>query len=162
MRLKKYNFRWSDMDANMHIKNTAYNEIFTQDRLNWLAEIGYAMDRFKELGIGPMIIHEHMYYIKEVRYQLPVYLNLYLKGNSENSRFVELAQHLYNSDGDLSCYLNLTLSWVDIRARKLVAPPEDMIQKLGELEKTEDYKIIDSSALKVAGIPYGKKVEIRQ
>lgn len=160
MSLEKFSFRWSDIDANMHIKNTAYNDLFIQYRLSLLVKMGYGMAEFRKLGIGPMIIHEHLYYIKEVRADSDVYIDLYLKGNSEDWRFMQFAQHLYNDKGELSCYLDLTLAILDIRARKLAIPPTEMLEGLKQLKKTEDYKIIDSSALKVAGVPYGKTVEI--
>lgn len=160
MSLQKFNFRWSDIDANMHIKNTAYNDLFIQYRLGLLSKMGYGMAEFKKLGIGPMIIHEHLYYIQEVRADSEVYIDLFLKGNSEDGKYMQFAQHLYNNKGELSCYLDLTFVWLDIRARKLALPPAEMLAGLQRLEKTDDYKIIDSSALKVDHIPYGKVVDI--
>jgi len=160
MNLKKFSFRWSDVDANMHIKNTAYNDLFIQYRLSLLADMGYGMSEFRKLGIGPMIIHEHLYYIQEVRADGEVYIDLFLKGNSEDGKYMQFAQHLYNDKGELSCFLDLTFVWLDVRARKLAVPPDPMLEKLWKLEKTDDYKIIDSKALKVAGVPYGKKVVV--
>lgn len=160
MSLKKFNFRWSDIDANMHIKNTAYNDQFIQYRLSLLSEMGYGMAEFRKLGIGPMIIHESLYYIQEVRADSEVYIDLFLKGNSEDGKYMQFAQHLYNNKGELSCFLDLTFVWLDIRARKLAVPPDAMLEKLNQLQKTEDYKIIDSKALKVDGVPYGRKIVI--
>lgn len=161
MSIEKFNFRWSDIDANMHIKNTAYNDMFIQYRLTMLAKWGYGMKQFKKLGIGPMIIHEHLYYIKEVRADYPVYIDLFLKGNSEDWKYMQFAQHLYNQQGELSCYLDLTLVWLDIRERKIAVPPAEMLTALNSLEKTDDYRIIDSKALKMDGVPYGKVVDIK-
>lgn len=160
MTLEKFKFRWSDIDANMHIKNTAYNDMFIQYRLSMLAKMGFGMAEFKKLGIGPMIIHEHLYYIQEVRADQEIYIDLFLKGNSEDGKYMQFAQHLYNSKGELSCYLDLTFVWLDIKARKLALPPKEMLDALSQLEKTKDYKIIDSSALKNPNIPYGKTVKL--
>lgn len=158
MNLEKFNFRWSDIDANMHIKNTAYNDLFIQHRLSLLVKMGFGMPEFKKIGMGPMIIHEHLYYLKEVRADSEVYIDMYLKGNSEDWKYMQFAQHLYNNKGELSCFLDLTLSLLDIRERKLALPPAEMIKGLKQLKKTDDYKIIDSSALKVDGVPYGFKI----
>ena len=158
MSLKKFSFRWSDVDANMHIKNTAYNDLFIQYRMAFLGENGYGMAEFKKLGIGPMIIHEHLYYINEVRIDSEIYIDMFLKGNSEDGKYNHLVQHLYNNKGELSCYLDLTLVWLDVKARKIATPPAEMLKALNSLEKTEDYKIIDSKALRVDGVPYGKKI----
>ena len=160
MSLEKFSFRWSDFDANMHIKNTAYNDLFIQHRMNWLKKVGFDMARFRKLGIGPMIIHEHMYYIKEVRADSEIYIDIYLKGNSKDGKYVQLGQHLYNDKGELSCYLDITLVWLDVKARKIAVAPGDMLDKLDELKKTDDYKIIDSSAMRVDGVPYGARIDV--
>ena len=160
MSVKKFKFRWSDVDANMHIKNTAYNDMFIQYRMSFLQDNGYGMSEFKKLGIGPMIIHEHLFYIKEVRVDSEVYIDMYLKGNSEDGKYTHLIQHLYNHKGELSCYLDLTLVWLDVRARKIAIPPETMLNALASLEKTDDYKLIDSKALKVEGVPYGRVLDL--
>ncbi len=160
MKLGKFNFRWSDIDANMHIKNTAYNVLFTEARLNFLRDIGFGLKEFKQYGIGPMVVHEHIFYVQEVRGESEVYIDIQLRGSSEDGKYMKFAQHMYNNQGELSCYLDLTFGWLDVKARKLAIPPPNLLEALNKLEKTEDYGIIDSSELKASHVPYGKKIDI--
>ena len=160
MNLKKFNFRWSDIDANMHIKNTAYNDLFIQARLALLLDMGFGMKEFKQHGIGPMIIHEHIFYVKEVRAESAVYIDIELRGMSEDGKYMKFAQHMYNGKGALSCYLDLTFGWLDIKARKLALPPPILFEALNKMEKTADFSVIDSSEFKADHVPYGKTIDV--
>lgn len=160
MNLEKFSFRWSDIDANMHIKNTAYNDLFIQGRLTLLLKMGFGMKEFKEYNLGPMIIHEHLFYVQEVRAESEVYIDIQLRGMSPDGKYLKFAQHMYNNKGELSCYLDLTFVWLDLKARKLTVPPPQLLDALKKMDKTPDYAPIDSSALKVAHVPYGKKIDL--
>lgn len=160
MKLEKQRFRWSDVDANMHIKNTAYNDLFIEARLNILKKMGFGMKEFKELGFGPMIIHEHIFYVKEVRAESEVYIDMQLRGNSEDGKYMKFAQHMYNHKGELACYMDLTFGWLDTKARKLAIPHPKLLEAVNNMDKTEDFAVIDSSELKVAHVPYGKSIDL--
>lgn len=160
MSLEKLKFRWSDVDANMHIRNTAYNELFIEARLSLLLKMGYGMKEFKELGFGPMVIHEHIFYVKEVRAESEVYIDMQLRGMSEDGRFMKFAQHMYNHKGELCCYIDLTFGWLDTRARKMAVPPAPLLDAVNSMVKTDDFSIIDSSAFKAPHVPYGKKIDL--
>jgi len=160
MKFEIQKFRWSDVDANMHIKNTAYNDLFIQSRLSFLKQMGFGMKEFKQYGFGPMVIHEHIFYIKEVRAESEVYIDMKLRGSSEDGKFMQFAQHMYNNEGDLCCYMDLTFGWLDTKARKLAVPMPKLLEAINSMEKTEDYRLIDSSDFRAAHVPYGKKIDL--
>lgn len=152
-------FRWSDIDANRHIRNTAYNDLFIEARLAKLKEHGFDQKKMEELGMGPMVIHEHLYYVKEFTSQGEFFIDIQLKGSSEDARFNRFIQHLFNAKGELCCYLDITLVILDLKARKIAAPSLELLDTLKNIPKAEDFLTIDSSALKVEGVPYGLTVD---
>ena len=160
MKFEKLKFRWSDVDANMHIKNTAYNDMFIEARLSLLRKMGFGMKEFKQLGFGPMVIHEHIFYVKEVRSESEVYVDMQLSGISEDGKYMKFAQSMYNNKGELCCFLDMTFGWLDVKARKLAVPHPKLLEAVKMMEKSENYAIIDSSALKAKQVPYGKKIDI--
>jgi len=162
MKFEIQKFRWSDVDANMHIKNTAYNDLFIEARLSFLRKMGFGMKEFKEYGFGPMVIHEHTFYIKEVRAESEVYIDMMLRGNSEDGRFMKFAQHMFNNKGELCCYMDLTFGWLDTKTRKLAVPVPKLLEAVLNMERTDDYSIIDSSAFRATHIPYHRTIDVNK
>ncbi len=152
-------FRWSDIDANRHIRNTAYNDLFIEARMAKLKEHGFGQKKMKELGMGPMVIHEHLYYVKEFTSDGEFFIDIQLKASSKDYRFNRFVQHLFNAKGELCCYLDITLAILDLKARKIAPPSPELLDTLNSLPKVEDFHIIDSSALKMEGVPYGLKID---
>jgi len=50
---RTYPLRWSDADANGHVRHTVYAELGVELRMAWLAEAGLTWKWFEEQGIGP-------------------------------------------------------------------------------------------------------------
>src|SRR5258706_13105983 len=62
-----YTVRWSDLDANGHMKNTAYVECGVQVRLAFFAENSFPFSEFQKQQFGPVIFREEITYFKEIR-----------------------------------------------------------------------------------------------
>ncbi len=58
--------RWQDIDANRHLRNTAYSEFATDTRFRYVAALGYTQERFEALRFGPVILREDIRYRREV------------------------------------------------------------------------------------------------
>jgi acyl-CoA thioester hydrolase len=59
--------RWSDLDANAHMKNTAYIEYAMQVRIAHFAEHGFSAEEFSRRRFGPIVFREEVTYFKDVR-----------------------------------------------------------------------------------------------
>ncbi len=62
---KTYPVRWSDVDANGHMRNTAYSECATDARIAFFREAGFGWRRFEELGLSPVLLREEIDYRRE-------------------------------------------------------------------------------------------------
>jgi len=102
-----------------------------------------------------MVIHEHLYYVKELTIDGDFYIDLQMKGSSADHRYNRLVQHLFNDKGELCCFLDMTFAILDLKARKLATPPGEMLEALKSIPQTENYLLLDSSALKSEVVPYG-------
>ena len=49
---RTFDVRWSDVDANGHMRHTVYPELGAEVRLAWLAEGGFVWKRFEAMGLG--------------------------------------------------------------------------------------------------------------
>ena len=108
--------------------------------------------------IGPVVFHEHFYYIKEVMAYEKVKVDIQMRGHSEDYRFLQFAHHLYKSSGEIALYSDLMFAWMDLETRKLTVPTEKLIAKYNEMPKTDDFKILTSKDTRAPGVPYAKTI----
>ncbi len=150
----KLKFRWSDLDPNGHVRNSAYCDTFVDARMQLFKASGFPLSKLLELNLGPVVIREDFYYIKEIYGDAEVYVSIYIAGKSEDNRYFRFVQHMYNTSGTLSAYLEFTFGLLDLSLRKMAVPPALLLEYFLDLEKTEHYEIIDKATLKNPRIPY--------
>lgn len=142
---KKMFAGWGDMDFNSHMKNTAYLDKSADVRMLFFAENGFPVSEFSRLKIGPVILKDEVEYQKEVSLLQEITVTLAIAGLSEDgSRFI-LRNEILRPDGRLSARVTSTGGWLDLTARKLAAPPENLLAALKSLPRTDDFVTLTSS-----------------
>jgi len=142
MYLKEFEIRWSDIDANRHLANSAYLNYMSHTRMSYLIENGFGQKQLAEHNIGPVVFYEHVYYFKEILSEKPVKVSLELKGLSEDGMFFEFLHNIYDHNGNNCARCEMMGSWIDLKTRKLIELPEKLFYNLEHLDKTEDFKVL--------------------
>ena len=124
---------WGDMDFNAHMGNTGYLDKAADLRLHYFAEHGFPVAEFRRLRIGPVIMKETLEYFKEVGLMEPIKVTLGYDGLSEDGSRFEICNEFYLEDGRLAARVTSLGGWLDLAARKLVAPPEALLQVINIL-----------------------------
>lgn len=141
---------WADMDFNSHMKNTAFLDKSADVRMMFFSENGFPMGEFLRLRLGPVIMKDEVDYHKEVSLLQEIKVTLAIAGHSEDgSRFL-LRNEIFRLDGMLCARVTSAGGWLDLTARKLVAPPEALHNAMMSLPQTSDFKMLPSS-VKVRG-----------
>lgn len=136
---------WGDMDFNSHMKNTAYLDKTADVRQMFLKEHGFPMEEFVRLRIGPVVKKDEVEYFSEVGLQQHIEVTYALAGHSpDGSRFL-LRHEIFRPDGKLAARVTSTGGWLDLDARKLIAPPPALLAAMNSLEKTDDYVELPTS-----------------
>lgn len=139
---KKFEIRWSDLDANRHLANSAYQNFMSHTRMAFLIESGMSSKELVKLGLGPVVFYEHIYYFKEIMPEDSVTVSVELKGLSEDGMFFEFVHNLYNQQGKNCASAEMLGAWIDLKSRKLAPLPQDLMNKIKKLEATEDFKVL--------------------
>lgn len=153
MYTKQFEIRWSDIDANRHLANSAYINFMSHTRMAFLMENGFGHQEMAKYNIGPVVFYEHMYYFKEVFAGKPVTVSLQLKGIAEDGMYFEFLHNFYDHKGRNFASCEMMGAWIDLKERKLTALPEELIANLAKLEHTGDFKILTKEDTR----RYGKK-----
>jgi len=139
------------MDFNAHMKNTAFLDKSADVRMMFFAENGFPVEEFSRLRIGPVIMKDEVEYRKEVGLLQQITVTLAIAGHSEDgSRFL-LRNEILRPDGALCARVTSAGGWMDLTARKLVAPPEALHKAMRSLAQTSDYTVLPSSIRQRSG-----------
>lgn len=136
---------WSDMDFNSHMKNTAYLDKAADVRQMFLIENGFPIEEFLRLRIGPVVMKDEVEYFSEIHLQQTMEVTYALAGHApDGSRFL-LRHEVYRHDGKLSARVTSSGGWLNLDARKLIAPPPQLLAVMNMLERTKDFVVLPSS-----------------
>ena len=139
---KQFEIRWSDIDANRHLANSAYINFMSHTRMSYLLEIGFGQIELAKQSIGPVAFYEHIFYFREVFPGKPITVSLQLRGLSEDGMFFEFLHNFYDYKGRNFASCEMMGAWIDLNERKLMALPQDMLDNFKGLEKTADFKVL--------------------
>ncbi|MFD1094660.1 acyl-CoA thioesterase [Salegentibacter chungangensis] len=140
MYTKEFEIRWSDIDANRHLGNTAYVNFMSHTRMAFLMENGFGHKEMARHNIGPVVFYEHVYYFKEVFAGKPVTVSLELKGLSKDGMYFEFLHNFYDHKGKNVASCEMMGAWIDLKERKLTALPQALFENLNSLDHTEDFR----------------------
>ncbi len=139
---ESFEVQWAHLDANRHVCNTAYMDFATHVRFCFLADHGFPPAEFARANLGPVILREEIHYLKEVGIDDTVTVDYRLAAaRPDQSRF-RLAHRIFRRDGALAATIHTDGGWMDLAARKLVAPPPKLSQALDRLVRTEDFEVL--------------------
>lgn len=139
---KEFQTRWADLDPNQHLRHTAYADYATHVRFSYLDEQGFSPQKFGELQIGPVILSEESKYLKEIKMGEVFSITAELLGLSENGSHWCIRHEVLNSSKKLAALLSLSGAWLDLKTRRLTAPPDDLVKVMKNLPRSKDYREI--------------------
>ncbi len=148
---KDFEIRWSDIDANRHLANSAYINFMSHTRTAFLQEHGFSLMELSKAGIGPVVFHEHVHYFKEAFLGQPITVSIEVSGLSEDGMFFKFDHNFYNSKGQNLAFCEIVGAWIDLKTRKLTGLPEDLLKLTASFPKTEAYKALTKEDMRSHG-----------
>ena len=139
---REFKARWGDMDFNGHMSNTAYLDLAGDVRMMYFEENGFPMKRFEELHMGPVVFKDEIEYFKEIRLMENIEVHHLIAGYSEDGSKFRIRNIFYRSDGKKAASITSTGGWLDLKARKLVLPPQKLFNAFKQLVKADDFEIL--------------------
>jgi acyl-CoA thioester hydrolase len=135
---------WAAMDSNGHMANTAYLDLAADARMAFFAEHGFPPGEFRRLAVGPVIRKDEVEYFREVGLHDTVTVTFaVLAMSADGSRFV-VENEILSAAGERAARVRSTGGWLDLRARKLIAPPEALFAALARVPRAPEFSEIAS------------------
>jgi len=135
--------RWSDLDMNGHVRHSVYYDYGTQARITHLNKQGIGIDWMKNHGFGPILFREEAKFFREIKSGDELLIDVRLAGLSKDHRKWSICHRILRGD-KLCASIELDGAWLDLKTRRLVSPPKELIEKFEAMERTENFHIIAS------------------
>ena len=153
MYLKSFEVRWSDLDANRHLGNSAYINFMSHTRMAYFYEKGFSQEILAAHELGPVIFYEHVYYLREILPGAEVRVSLEIKGMSEDGMFFEFHHNFYDQKGKHLAHCEMMGGWMDLNTRKLTPLDAELLDKFEALERAGDFRILTREDTRRYAIP---------
>ncbi|MDO1502327.1 thioesterase family protein [Winogradskyella maritima] len=149
---KQFEIRWSDVDANAHLANSAYTNFMSHARMSFFSDQGFSLGVIKKNGLGPVVFYEHMYYFKESFLGQPITVTIEVSGLSEDGMFFMFEHNFYNHKGEHLAFCEMQGGWIDLTTRKLTGLPDDLLQLANRFPKSESFKVLTKEDTRKHGV----------
>jgi acyl-CoA thioester hydrolase len=131
----KMQIRWADIDANRHLRHSAYFDFGATVRMMFMSENGLTTGKLEELQIGPILFREEAIFRREIKLEDEITVDVVLvKSTPDFSRW-SLRHNFHKADGVLAAVINLDAAWIDTKLRKLTSPNSFVRQIFENLPK---------------------------
>ena len=135
------NVIWAMVDANQHMRHSAYADFAAHARVEVLEKMGLPLSVLKQLMIGPILLREELTYLREVHLNDTVTVNCALEKLSVDFAKWSFQQEIYRGDGVKAAIVRVDGAWMDLKTRKLTALPDVYKEKFEHLPKTDNFRI---------------------
>jgi acyl-CoA thioester hydrolase len=136
---KQFVVGWGSTDFNGHMANTAYLNLAADVRIAFFAEHGFPPSELRRLAIGPVMRKDELEYFREVGLHDPVTVTYSILALSpDGARFV-VENEFWSASGERAAVVRSTGGWLDLKARKLVAPPPALFEAFSSAPRAPDF-----------------------
>ncbi|MCB9227111.1 MAG: acyl-CoA thioesterase [Chitinophagales bacterium] len=132
--------RWADVDANRHVRHSAYYDYGAHARIFMFDLMGFDSKMMSKLNIGPVIFKEECTFLKELYLSEEITVNVLKDTNNklDGSKW-KLHHEIFNSKNQKCAHITLSGAWIDLSKRKLTTPPTALAKALHELPEGKDF-----------------------
>ncbi|XOD68888.1 MAG: acyl-CoA thioesterase [Flavobacteriales bacterium AspAUS03] len=152
MYYKKLHVRWGDLDANGHMAHSSYQKFTAHVRISLIHDKGLDLVELVKKGIGSILFYEQIYYFREFLPMETAYITLEIAGFSKDGQFFKFHHNFYKKNGVHAAHSEVLGSWINLRERNLINPPEKILQIMKGLTYTKDFKILTKEDSRVGGV----------
>lgn len=142
--LRRFHVGWGMVDANGHMRNTAYLDASADVRIAFLESREFGRRRLEELHLGPVALEERIAYRREMRLRDAFDVTLELAGLEADGRRLRLRSRFLLPDGTETAVLTSEVAWMDLRTRRLAATPPALAEAFLQLTPTPDFEPLAS------------------
>jgi acyl-CoA thioester hydrolase len=130
---------WAQIDANQHLRHSAYADLAAQSRLNMLRKAGLDLAKLLDYKIGPVLFKEELFYLREIVLGDFVKVTCEItKSRPDGSRWT-IRHEIFRGDGTKAAIITAEGAWIDTEKRRLTFLPAELSSLFLSSPRSNDY-----------------------
>jgi acyl-CoA thioester hydrolase len=143
--IHKLTASWADMDFNAHMANTAYLNRAVDARMAFFTQNGLPLAELIRLRVSWVMMKDEVEYRREIKWMEEISITVTLAGLAPDGSRFKIRNDFFRADGQLAAKVTSTGGFLDLDARKLVAPPIEVLTTYQAIPKADDYEALPLS-----------------
>lgn len=139
--IKELEIRWSDLDPNFHLRHSIYYDYGAYCRIHFLSDAGITEAVMRQHSIGPVLFREECLFKREIKFGDTIYISLKLRYVSADFRKFSMVHEIVKKDNEVAALLTIDGAWMHTQQRKIIVPPQIVIDSLDKMPKADDFVI---------------------
>jgi acyl-CoA thioester hydrolase len=116
--------------------------------MSFFSQNGFPATEFARRKLGPVVRRDEIEYFREVALLEPITITLTLGSCAPDGSRFRLVNEVLRADGKVAARVRTEGEWLDLRTRKLTAPPPELMTALQALQRSDDFEELQSSLRK--------------
>jgi acyl-CoA thioester hydrolase len=134
--------RWSDIDANKHLRHSVYYDYGAYCRISLFTEIGITLEKLNAMSVGPVILREEAIFRREIIFGDSISIATELTKSTADFGRWSFRHVITKQDGSLAATMNIDGAWIDTVKRKLAVPSVELHAAFGQIPRARDFEMI--------------------
>jgi acyl-CoA thioester hydrolase len=130
---------WSQIDANQHMRHTAYADFAAQARLTMMESLGLKPSTLYKFKIGPVLFREELIYLREIGLNEHIKVTCEVTRSRPDGSRWSIRHDLYRGDGVKAAVITADGAWIDMEKRKLIILPAEVSDLFMKAPRSSDY-----------------------
>lgn len=133
---------WSQVDANQHMRHSAYADFAAQARVELLDLMGLSAKYLHAHKIGPVLLKEELTYLKEVNLSERIKVSCEMVSCKQDASRWRIKHEIFKQDGVKAAEIFVEGAWIDMVKRKLTSLEGEMREIFMSVPKGKDFMFI--------------------
>ena len=140
-----YEVRWADIDANRHVRYSAYIDAAAELRYRFFSQHGLPPEAFDKLGVSPVYTSLTANFFREVRLGETLTITYLLTGLSEQGLRWKVRHDFLKANGKKAVTLLLEGTILDLTTRTPTLPTPEIMAVFQLVPRSPDFEVLSDS-----------------
>ncbi len=140
-----YQVRWTDIDANRHVRYSAYIDATAELRYRFFAEHNLPPEAFDNLGVGPVFTSLTATFFREVRLGETLTITYLLTGLSPQGIRWKVQHDFLKANGKKAVSVSLEGTILDLNTRQPTIPTPEIMSVFQQVPRSVDFEVLSES-----------------
>jgi acyl-CoA thioester hydrolase len=138
--LMTYQVRWADIDANRHVRYSAYIDAAAELRYRFFTEHNLPPEAFDQLGVGPVYTSLTATFFREVRLGETLTITYLLTGLSSQGIRWKVQHDFLKANGKKAVTVSLEGTILDLTTRQPTLPTPEIMAVFQQVPRSNDFE----------------------